>query len=140
MKCTERRKKPSPSGKVAGPKALTDEGKQPKSERQAGLNGGVSHSTQPVRYGFPHPSRLRRSTFPVGEGFLRRGPGLHIRFDGTDEDIPRYHSVLGGEALGEVVGIQHLGVGGELIVPFPDQDLHPVGADEVKLVARVSVL
>ena len=51
---------PSPTLKVAGPKALTDEGKQPKSEKQATLNGSVSHSTWPVSLfwcGTPHPAR-----------------------------------------------------------------------------------
>ena len=40
------------------------------------MNRERFHSTWPVfnfSVVFPHPSRLRRATFPVGEGFLRRG-------------------------------------------------------------------
>ena len=138
--CSPRRRSPSPTGKVDRAQPGPDEGKQPKSEKQATLNGSVLHSMWPVLllrcgpssvtpYGVPpspqgkaasrrgsltfpwgkvppqrrkrggtglvqrtapHPSGLRpatlsqervfpssgpgcaRSTFPVGEGFLRR--------------------------------------------------------------------
>ena len=43
-----RRRKPSPTGKVDRAQPGPDEGKQPKSEKQATLNGSVFHSTWPV--------------------------------------------------------------------------------------------
>ena len=41
-------RKPSPTGKVDRAQPGTDEGKQPKSEKQATLNGSVFHSMWPV--------------------------------------------------------------------------------------------
>ena len=67
-----RRRKPSPTGKVAGPKALTDEGSQPTQRIGPGLN---------LQGSPPHPSRLCRATLskqeralnlPLGEGAARR--------------------------------------------------------------------
>ncbi len=89
-----RRRSPSPTGKVDRAQPGPDEGKQPKSEKQATLNGSVFHSMWLVSllecgpssvtpYGVP-PSpwgkatsrRGRFLTFPVGEGDLRRGRSL----------------------------------------------------------------
>ena len=71
-----RRRKPSPTGKVAGPKALTDEGPHPNNE-----TGHVEWKTPPFNVAcfslfgcFPSSvPGCARSTFPVGEGDLRRG-------------------------------------------------------------------
>ena len=53
-----RRRKPSPPGKVAGPKALTDEGSQPTKRTGPGLNFQGSP---------PHPSGLRPATLSKQE-------------------------------------------------------------------------
>ena len=67
---------PSPTGKVDRAQPGPDEGKQPKSEKQATLNGCISHSMWPVSLLGCGPSSVRAfgpATFPAGEGFLRRG-------------------------------------------------------------------
>ena len=71
-----RRRQPSPTGKVDRAQPGPDEGKQPKSEKQATLNGSVFPFNVDclvigVRPLIRHA--LRRATFPVGEGDLRRG-------------------------------------------------------------------
>ena len=74
-----RRRKPSPPGKVDRAQPGPDEGKQPKSEKQATLNGSVFHSMVPVSLLGCDPSSVRAfgpATFPVGEGDLRRGLGM----------------------------------------------------------------
>ena len=84
--CSPRRRKPSPPGKVDRAQPGPDEGKQPKSEKQATLNGSVFHSTWPVSllgcgpssvtpYGVP-PSpegkaTSRRGLPPAGASFIR---------------------------------------------------------------------
>ena len=73
-----RRRKPSPTGKVDRAQPGPDEGKQPKSEKQAPLNGSNLHPMWPVSLFWvrpPHPSRLtachlpRRGRRPPGGGF-----------------------------------------------------------------------
>ena len=71
-----RRRKPSPTGKVARAQPGPDEGKQPKSEKQAPLNGSNLHPMWPVSLFGCGPlirHALRRATFPVGEGDLPAG-------------------------------------------------------------------
>ena len=71
-----RRRKPSPPGKVAGPKALTDEGPYPNNKK-----GYVKWKTHPFNVAcvslfgcFPSSGPgCARSTFPVGEGVLPAG-------------------------------------------------------------------
>ena len=71
-----RRRKPSPTGKVAGPKALTDEGPHPKNE-----TSHIEWRTLPFNVAcfslfgcFPSSGPgCARSTFPVGEGCLPAG-------------------------------------------------------------------
>ena len=71
-----RRRKPSPTGKVDRAQPGPDEGKQPKSEKQAPLNGSNLHPMWPVSLFGCGPlirHALRRATFPVGEGDLPAG-------------------------------------------------------------------
>ena len=71
-----RRRKPSPTGKVDRAQPGPDEGKQPKSEKQATLNGSNFHPMWPVSLFGCGPlirHALRRATFPVGEGDLPAG-------------------------------------------------------------------
>ena len=78
-------RKPSPTGKVDRAQPGPDEGKQPKSEKQATLNGSVSHSTWPVSlFGVQSLIRhaLRRATFPVGEGDLPAGDSYPLLGEG----------------------------------------------------------
>ena len=73
-----RRRKPSPTGKVDRAQPGPDEGKQPKSEKQAPLNGSNLHPMWPVSLFGCGPlirHALRRATFPVGEGDLPAGEG-----------------------------------------------------------------
>ena len=73
---TPRRRKPSPTGKVDRAQPGPDEGKQPKSEKQAPLNGSNFHPMWPVSLFGCGPlirHALRRATFPVGEGDLPAG-------------------------------------------------------------------
>ncbi len=71
-----RRRSPSPTGKVAGPKALTDEGPHPNNE-----TGPIEWKTLPFNVAcfslfgrFPSSGPgCARSTFPGGEGFLPAG-------------------------------------------------------------------
>ena len=74
-----RRRKPSPPGKVDRAQPGPDEGKQPKSEKQATLNGSVFHSMVPVSllgcdpssvtpYGVP-PSPWGKATSGGGLGW-----------------------------------------------------------------------
>ena len=56
-----------------------------------------------------------------------------------DEDIAGYHTVFRGEATGKVIGVEHLGVRGELVIPCPDQNTHPVAADEGKFETGIAV-
>ena len=65
---------------------------------------------------------------------------LHIALNGGDQDIACHNSVLGGKAVCEVVGVEHLGIGGEFLVAGPDHDLHLVAADEIKEVACIAML
>ena len=83
-----RRRKPSPPGKVAGPKALTDEGSQPTKRTGPGLNFQGSP---------PHPSGLRPATLskqeralslPLGEGAARR----RRKRGGTRSDLVPPHT------------------------------------------------
>ena len=74
--CSPRRRKPSPTGKVDRAQPGPDEGIQPKSEKQATLNGSISHSMWPVSLLGCGPSSVRAfgpATFPVGEGCLPVG-------------------------------------------------------------------
>ena len=76
-----RRRKPSPTGKVDRAQPGPDEGKQPKSEEQATLNGSVLHSMWPVSLLGCGPSSVRAfgpATFPVGEGDLPAGAFPHL--------------------------------------------------------------
>ena len=71
-----RRRKPSPTLKVDRAQPGPDEGKQPKSEKQAPLNGSNLHPMWPVSLFGCGPlirHALRRATFPVGEGDLPAG-------------------------------------------------------------------
>ena len=89
-----RRRKPSPTGKVARAKPVTDEGKQPDGHSNPRMNGkrcrgGTRSGFIPphTRHGFAEPPSPRRgfvpssvpgcarSTFPVGEGILPAGEG-----------------------------------------------------------------
>ena len=70
---------------------------------------------------------------------MDRGFVLHICLDLGDEDIARHHAVFGGEAVGEVFGVEDLGVGGEFVVTGPHEDLDPEGTEEVELIALVAV-
>ena len=54
---------------------------------------------------------------------------LHIRLNGRDQNIASYHPVLGGEALGKIIGIENLGIGRKLIIPLPHKNLHLIPAD-----------
>ena len=78
-----RRRSPSPTGKVDRAQPGPDEGKQPKSEKQATLNGSVFHSMWPVSllgcgpssvtpYGVP-PSPWGKATSRRGIPYLPRG-------------------------------------------------------------------
>ena len=80
-----RRRKPSPTGKVDRAQPGPDEGKQPKSEKQATLNGSVFHSTWPVSllgcgpssvtpYGVP-PSPWGKATSRRGLSYPLPGEG-----------------------------------------------------------------
>ena len=80
------------------------------------------------------------SSFIWGCCILQQPLLLHIGPDGADEDVAGDHTVFCGEALGEIVGVQDLGIGGELVVAFPHQDLHLVAAHQVEAVAGVAVL
>ena len=71
-----RRRQPSPTLKVDRAQPGPDEGKQPKSEKQATLNGSNLHPMWPVSLFGCGPlirHALRRATFPVGEGDLPAG-------------------------------------------------------------------
>ena len=71
-----RRRQPSPTLKVDRAQPGPDEGKPPKSEKQATLNGSNLHPMWPVSLFGCGPlirHALRRATFPVGEGDLPAG-------------------------------------------------------------------
>ena len=85
-----RRRSPSPTGKVDRAQPGTDEGKQPKSEKQATLNGSVFPFNVACLVIWVRPlirHALRRATFPVGEGFLPAGafPYLPLGEGGSAE-------------------------------------------------------
>ena len=69
-------RKPSPAGKVDRAQPGTDEGKQPKSEKQATLNGSVFHSMWPVSllgYGPSSVTPYGVPPSPAGKASSRRG-------------------------------------------------------------------
>ena len=71
-----RRRKPSPTGKVDRAQPGPDEGKQPKSEKQATLNGSVFHSMWPVSLLGCGPSSVTPYGVPPspwGKATSRRG-------------------------------------------------------------------
>ena len=71
-----RRRKPSPTGKVDRAQPGPDEGKQPKSEKQATLNGSISHSMWPVSLLGCGPSSVTPYGVPPspwGKAASRRG-------------------------------------------------------------------
>ena len=47
---------------------------------------------------------------------LRTAFCLHICFNSRDQDIAGDHTVFCGEAVGKIVGIDHLGIGGEFLI------------------------
>ena len=63
----------------------------------------------------------------------------HIGLDGRYQNIARYHTVFGGEAFGEIVGVNHLGIGWEFFVALPDEDLHVEAGHQLELIARIAV-
>ena len=69
-----RRRKPSPTGKVDRAQPGPDEGKQPKPEKQATLNGSIFHSTWPISLLGCGPSSVRAfgpaAPLQAGEGFF----------------------------------------------------------------------
>ena len=94
--CSPRRRKPSPTGKVDRAQPGTDEGNQPKSEKQATLNGSISHSMWPVSllgygpssvtpYGVP-PSPWGKAT--SGGGVSLSSPGGRCRRSGGRGAVP----------------------------------------------------
>ena len=87
-----RRRQPSPTGKVDRAQPGPDEGKQPKSEKQAPLYGSNLHPMWPVSLFGCGPlirHALRRATFPVGEGDLPAGAFHTLSFGEGFFEIPR---------------------------------------------------
>ena len=60
---------------------------------------------------------------------------LHIGLDGGNQDIAGHHTVLGGEAIGKIIGVDHLGIGRELVIALPNEDLHMETGHQLELVA-----
>ena len=70
-------RKPSPTGKVDRAQPGPDEGKQPKSEKQATLNGSISHSMWPVSLlGYGPSSVTPNGVPPSPEGKASSGGGF----------------------------------------------------------------
>ena len=63
---------------------------------------------------------------------------LHKSFNGGNQDVSRHHPVLRSKTVRKVIAVDHLGVGRELVVPFPDQNLNLITADEIKLEAFIN--
>ena len=102
-----------PRGRWTGRSPGRMRGAAPKKTKQATMNRERFHSTWPVfdfSVVFPHPSRLRRATFPVGEGFLRRGTPYLLPGEGNNPQISRKIpavslSVRGGKGLDPERGV-----------------------------------
>ena len=96
---------PSPTGKVDRAQPGPDEGKQPKSEKQAPLNGSNLHPMWPVSLFGCGPlirHALRRATFPVGEGDLPAGAFHTLSFGEGFFEIPRKKPFTFGNTYGRI--------------------------------------